>query len=226
MGWTKLVTESLGDISYNNEEYIFTFMELLDEFGNTDTLKHYLKYIGKSKTPSQPIGLKYYSYMFHNCNIDLDLSHWDMSEAEDLECMFNNCNGLDSNLSFLKDWNVSNVKNMQFLFTNCNSISNVDNLKSWNVSKCLNFDMMFYECNFISNFRPLNKWRVNRKATYKYIFDDCCSIKKYPRWYKPDHMKRLFKSIFNSISEFIMIKICGYKWVTGDEYLRGKNINK
>ena len=77
----------------------------------------YLRYIGKSNKPTQPIGLKDYTGLFMLVEDleTLDLSDWDVSEVESIDFMFLKCTKLKEIVG-IEEWNVSNIKHSNSAF--------------------------------------------------------------------------------------------------------------
>lgn len=144
--------------SYDDEEYEMVMynpnlFEILK-------YRNYLSYIGKSNKPTQPVGLTDYFCMFANRKdlIDLDLSHWDMSEAKSIEGMLAICSF--KNINFLKDWDVSNVTNMKILFAYCDKLEDISGLKDWNINSP-NTNGMFYQCDSLFDLSPIKSWGIS-----------------------------------------------------------------
>lgn len=154
----------LGSIEFDESEFEY------------DEITNKIKYIGKSNKPSQPKGLKNYSYMFSHSNIEnIDLSDWDMSKAECLACMFFNCKKLKE-IKGLENWNVSNVKNMSHMFYNCESMISIYNLSDWDVSRVIDICSMFYGCDCISDISYLKNWNLSSIKYMDNMFAECHSI--------------------------------------------------
>ena len=56
------------------------------------------------------------SNLFMNCEYDIDVSNWDVSNVTDMIGMFTRCKKFDCDLS---NWDVSNVKDMYSMFIEC-----------------------------------------------------------------------------------------------------------
>ena len=84
--------------------------------------------------------------MFYKCEnfTGKGLENWDVSNVEDMQDMFEDCENFNCDLS---KWDVSNVLNMEYMFYNCKKF-NCD-LSSWNVSKVKDMSFMFDECTLI-----------------------------------------------------------------------------
>jgi surface protein len=70
-----------------------------------------------------------------------DISEWDVSNVENMSCMFANCRGFNQNLN---KWDVSKVKYMYQMFWGC-YVFNGD-ISNWNVSNVKDFRDMFDNC--------------------------------------------------------------------------------
>ena len=82
------------------------------------------------------------SNLFANCEYDIDVSNWDVSNVKDMSYMFQFCNDLNCDLS---SWDVSNVTNMRDMFDECERLE--CDLSNWNVSNVLDMRGMFKGCN-------------------------------------------------------------------------------
>ena len=82
------------------------------------------------------------SNLFMNCEYDIDVSSWDVSNVTNMSAMFYYCKIFDCDLS---NWDVSNVINMYSVFYCCENF-NCD-LSNWDVSNVNNMKDMFYNCN-------------------------------------------------------------------------------
>ena len=56
------------------------------------------------------------SKLFSGIDFNGDISQWDVSNVENMECMFDNCKSFNQDIS---SWDVSKVTNMSFMFKNC-----------------------------------------------------------------------------------------------------------
>ena len=68
------------------------------------------------------------SNLFVNCEYDIDVSNWDVSNVTNTAGMFYFCKNFDCDLS---RWDVSNVTTMKYMFACCEKF-NCD-LSNWNV---------------------------------------------------------------------------------------------
>ena len=147
------------------------------------------------------------SNLFINCEYDIDVSNWDVSNVTTTFCMFVGCKKFNSDLS---NWDVSNVKNMNNMFYCCKNfdcnlsnwdVSNVTDMYSmftacenfkgkgldnWDVSKAEDMRFMFYNC---KNFNcDLSDWDISNITRWKNVFCECDKI-TIPNWYKLYHKK-------------------------------------
>ena len=107
------------------------------------------------------------SNLFMNCEYDIDVSNWDVSNVTTTFCMFVGCKKFNSDLS---NWDVSNVKNMNNMFYCC---KNFDcDLSNWNVSNVTDMYSMFTAC---ENFKGkgIENWDVSNVTDMRYMFYNC-----------------------------------------------------
>ena len=118
------------------------------------------------------------SNLFMNCEYDIDVSNWDVSNVINMGCTFYNCNMFTG--KGLENWDVSNVTNMSAMFY---YFKNFDcDLSNWNVSNVKDMSYMFTVC---ENFKGkgLENWDVSKVEDMKYMFGGCDKI-TIPNWYK------------------------------------------
>lgn len=148
----------------------------------------YLKYIGRSDKPTQPIGLKDYSFMFYcNHHKTLDLSDWDMSEAEYLNSMFEGCLLLNS-IDGLEKLVTSRTLMITKIFRGCGVFLNynLEDISKWDISGLTDIDGVFAGCTYINDFSILDNWDMKDKDSLigsEGIFASIKHITKYPKWY-------------------------------------------
>ena len=81
------------------------------------------------------------SNLFMNCEYDIDVSNWDVSNVTTTFCMFVGCENFNCDLSYL---DVSNVTDMDNMFVNCKKF-NCD-LSDWDISNITRWKNMFGGC--------------------------------------------------------------------------------
>ena len=135
--------------------------------------------------------------------INFNVSGWDVSNVENMDRMFIDCEKFDCDLS---DWNTSKVKYTDDMFFNCKNFTG-EGLENWNVSNVVIFEEMFFECknfdsdlsnwdvsksdNLMNMFKECSKfkgkglenWNVKDGTKIYNMFAECNLIKKYPDWY-------------------------------------------
>lgn len=108
------------------------------------------------------------SYLFVNCpdvrNIKID--QWDVSNVTNMDCMFEECEGFNADLS---GWDVSKVENMNSMFNSCCNF-NCD-LSSWDTGNVVNMDYMFCGCMNLDT--DLSKWNVANVISHRKFADFC-----------------------------------------------------
>ena len=110
-------------------------------------------------------------------DLNPNLSEWDVSNVENMRCMFQDCEKFNCDIS---NWNVSNVKTMQYMFNSCKKFN--QDLSSWNVSSVKNMSGMFCGC---KNFnQDISKWNVNKVKIMDHIFDYCPIEKEFKPKFK------------------------------------------
>ncbi len=112
----------------------------------------------------------------------IDVSGWDVSNAEDMYIMFFECYNLKS-VGDLSNWNVSNVKDMYFMFYKCKQLKSVGDLSNWKVSKCKIMKGMFYGCEQLTSVGDLSNWDVSNVKYMNLMFEGS-GITNIPNWYK------------------------------------------
>ena len=82
----------------------------------------------------------------------------------------------------VSEWNVSNVENMQDMFYNCQLLKEID-LSNWDVSNVTNMSTMFVDCRNLKSVGDLSNWDVSNVEYMNHMFDDC-KEEIIPNWYK------------------------------------------
>ena len=72
----------------------------------------------------------------------IDISNWNVSNVENMNCMFYECKQLES-IGDLSEWNVSNAENMWGMFGDCKQLKFIGDLSNWDVSNVKDMNWMF-----------------------------------------------------------------------------------
>lgn len=113
-----------------------------------------------------------FSTDFNPYLIDISgLKNLDVSKSKDLRGMFNGCKNI-KNFECLKNWNVSNVENLECLFAYCN-FTDVNFLSSWNLMNAIDIGGMFYACEKLNNIEGLKNWNVGNVKYFRDQFHGC-----------------------------------------------------
>lgn len=112
----------------------------------------------------------------------IDVSGWDMANAEYCSSMFRGAEELIS-VGDLSNWNFTdNLNSLRGVFAYCHKLNFIGDISNWNVSNVNNFNRMFKECRSLTNVGDLNKWNIREDASKRSMFWDS-GIKKIPKWY-------------------------------------------
>lgn len=118
------------------------------------------------------------SYMFWECkNLKSvgDLSEWDVSKVKNIRGMFKRCEKLQS-VGNISNWKVSKVIDAGCVFEWCTNLTSVGDLK-WDVSKVEDMSYMFYECKNLTSVGDLSNWDVSNIEYMDYMFYNCLNLK-------------------------------------------------
>ena len=74
----------------------------------------------------------------------------------------------------ISGWNVSNAESMQYMFFECSELKSVGDISSWDVSKVTNMNSMFYRCKKFN--QDISGWDVSSVTDMSYMFYDCESF--------------------------------------------------
>ena len=106
----------------------------------------------------------------------IDISGWNVSNAESMQYMFFECSELKS-VGDISSWDVSKMTNMSYMFAFCKKFN--QDISNWNVSNVTNMYSMFYDCKLFN--QDLSGWNVSN-VTISYNMFYNCPIKEE---YKP-----------------------------------------
>ena len=103
----------------------------------------------------------------------IDISGWNVSNAESMQYMFFECSELKS-VGDISGWNVSKVTDMGVMFFKCEELESVGDISKWDVSKVINMSYMFAFCKKFN--QDISSWYVTNVTDMKYMFYRCESF--------------------------------------------------
>ena len=112
----------------------------------------------------------------------INISDWDISNIENMNWMFADCEKLES-IGDISNWNVSNVKYMGNMFKLCYMLKSIGDLSKWKVSNVENMQWMFYGCTSLKSVGDLSNWDILNVGDMQYMFT-ASGITNKPDWYK------------------------------------------
>ena len=101
----------------------------------------------------------------------IDISGWDVSNAESMQYMFFMCKELES-VGDISSWDVSKVTNMNSMFYRCKKFN--QDISGWDVSKVSYMGYMFGYCESFN--KNISSWDVSSVTDMSYMFYDCESF--------------------------------------------------
>ena len=101
----------------------------------------------------------------------IDISEWDVSNAESMQYMFFQCSELKS-VGDISSWDVSKVTNMNSMFCRCKKFN--QDISGWDVSKVSDMFYMFGYCESFN--KNISSWDVSSVTDMSYMFYDCESF--------------------------------------------------
>ena len=109
----------------------------------------------------------------------IDISDWNVSNAESMRGMFSWCTELKS-VGNISDWDVSKVDNMSYMFAFCKKFN--QDISNLDVSNVTNMYCMFQYC---KNFnQDLSGWNVSNVTVPYGIFYQCPIKEEYKPKFK------------------------------------------
>ena len=83
----------------------------------------------------------------------------------------------------ISDWNVSNAESMFHMFYCCNELKSVGDLSKWDISNVEDMTSMFESCKQLKSVGDLSNWNVSNVRFMYYMFSGS-GITNKPKWYK------------------------------------------
>ncbi|MBR4633656.1 BspA family leucine-rich repeat surface protein [bacterium] len=69
------------------------------------------------------------------------MSNWDLSNAQDVDYMFAECENLAK--IDLRNWDLSNIKSIKRMFRDCSKLTDISTLSGWDTSNIENMWGLF-----------------------------------------------------------------------------------
>lgn len=112
--------------------------------------------------------------MYTGCFLlpSIDVSEWDVSEAETLTYVFEECRSLQT--LDVSNWKVSNVKKFTNLFAGCSSLTSL-NVSNWNTSSAEDMYRMFANCSSLTSL-DVSNFVTNGVTTFGRMFEGCSGL--------------------------------------------------
>ena len=88
--------------------------------------------------------------------ITVDVSNWDVTEYDRIDCLFFNCPCIETVIG-LETWDVSNVKDFTEFFSQCSNLKNV-NVSGWKLHNATMTCAMFCDCKNLKKIDGIDTW--------------------------------------------------------------------
>ena len=123
--------------------------------------------------------------------IELDVSHFDVSNMRNMNDMFNRYENLTS--LDLSSWDVSNVEEMVGMFDSSSNITTFGDISNWNTSNLRRTRSMFGSCRGLTSLN-LSNWDVNNLEDMYNMFASCENLEvlNLSNWNLNSDMERSF----------------------------------
>ena len=110
--------------------------------------------------------------LFYNATslTSIDVSSWDVSNVEQFDNMFVNCDITSLDVS---NWNVSNAINLYDFVGGCILLTTLD-VSNWNVGNCENFKLMFRNCTLLNP--DVSNWDISSMTQVRDMFNNADSF--------------------------------------------------
>ena len=115
------------------------------------------------------------SALLFNCNQNIDISLWDVSNVRDMSYMFYGCDKLNCDFS---RWNTGKVERMDCMFCSCQNFNS--DLSKWNTRNVSDMENMFYKCYKFNC--DLSGWDVHNVEYMRDMFSRS-GVEEKPGWY-------------------------------------------
>ena len=108
--------------------------------------------------------------------ITVDVSNWDVTEYDRLDCLFFNCQCVETVIG-LETWDVSNVKDFTGFFSQCSNLKNV-NVSGWKLHNTTMTYAMFFGCQDLKTIKGIDTWEFddNNRINMANMFYNCSNL--------------------------------------------------
>ena len=106
---------------------------------------------------------------------EFDVSELDVSAAENMRGMFEDCCLLED-ITALKKWDVSKTVNVSYMFVGCGSLKNISALSGWDTSQVVDIHHIFYDCGSLTDISALAGWDTSQVINMSGMFENCYSL--------------------------------------------------
>ena len=123
---------------------------------------------------------------YNNNKSFIDLTDIDISELDNLSCIFERLNNLE--VVDISGWDTSNVTNMAFMFSRSNNLKNIIGIENLDVSKLKKANFIFESCESLVEL-DLTNWNPISLQTAWSMFSGCSNlkiIKNIDNWQLPN----------------------------------------
>ena len=88
----------------------------------------------------------------------------------------------------ISEWDVRNAESMRWMFDGCKDLVSVGDLSNWHIDNLILAEKMFSGCENLEYIGDLSKWNIIENANGESVdvnnmFYKCKKLKKLPSWY-------------------------------------------
>ena len=144
------------------------------------------KFINKIKVESKDQLKSIIRERYNNNKSFIDLTDLDISELDDLSCIFIMLDNVE--VVDISEWDTSNVTTMTYMFSQCSKLKKIIGIENLDVSKLENADSMFSYCENLVEL-DLTNWNPILLKTAWNMFSYCSNlkiIKNVENWQLPN----------------------------------------
>ena len=120
----------------------------LDRFGHDADLNHID--VSEVTNMKQLFSCGEFDYLGRKYkDLNPDISHWNVSNVENMEYMFYKCENFNQDISM---WDVSSVEDMYGMFEGCENFNK--DISNWDIRYVKDMNFMFYDCPIKEEYKP------------------------------------------------------------------------